>query len=146
MKGSWPLTAAFGCTVAIAPCGADGHMAEAHGVQVIHPWAEASSTERTKGYPTIANDNGHVIVLVGVTTPVAEVVAILQHGAVIDRLEIEPGDIADPETMHLEFIGLDEPLQQGHDFKATFHFAEGAPIEIEFVVGEMTMMPAAMKH
>ncbi len=51
-------------------------------------------------------------------------------------IEIKPGETVEfkPESYHVMFVGLKEPLVQGHRVKATLDFAKAGKVAVEFVV------------
>ena len=125
---------------AIAPMPA-AHTIEIEGVQVIHPWAEASEGESARVFPTIANSGEDEIVIVGAETPVAARAEIIVDGHPVDRVVVPGGDVlslAEPNT-HIRLTGLTDPLRDGGHFSLLLKFADGGTMALEVVVGENTM-------
>jgi len=117
------------------------HMIEKDGVQVIHPWAEASESDSARVFPTIANSGEDEIVIVGAEAQVAARIEFIVDGQPVDRVVVPGGDVlslAEPET-HIRLSGLMDPLRDGGHFSLILKFADGGTMALEVVVGETTL-------
>ena len=117
------------------------HMIEKEGVQVIHPWAEASEGGAARVFPTIANSGEDEIVIIGAETPIAARVEFIVDGQPVDRVVVPGGDVlslAEPNT-HIRLSGLTDPIRDGGHFSLLLKFADGGTMALDVVVGENTI-------
>ena len=128
---------------------------EAHDYQIgsVHierPWARATpkGAEVGGGYMKITNRGTTPDRLVGGSVAVAERMVIhamtmdgniMKMRALDQGLELKPGATVDlaPESLHLMFEGLREPLVQGQRIKGSLTFERAGTIEIEYAVEGM---------
>lgn len=122
------------------------------------PWARASAGMAQAGaaFMTITNQ-GATDRLVSAAAEVSEVVELhthIQDGDVmrmrkIDAIEV-PGETVThlrPGGLHIMFIGLDEPLQEGGTFPLSLTFETAGTVEVTVTVqGVAAMGKGSMGH
>jgi copper(I)-binding protein len=119
---------------------AHAHMIEKGGVQIIHPWAKPAQGGATDAFPTISNEGKSTLTLTKVETPVAQRVELKQGGRTVQK----PGDVVafDGKAFGMTLVGLRQPLVEGANFPATFHFSGShTAIDLRMVVGEKSDLP-----
>jgi periplasmic copper chaperone A len=134
-------------------------------IEIANPWARATPKGAAVGgaYMTITNKGPEADRLIGISSPIANQLAV--HQMVMDKgvmsmrpvqggLEIKPGQTVElkPQSFHLMLMGLKRPLAQGERVKATLEFAKAGTLDLEYVVESMGAQgpsgaaPAGMDH
>ena len=134
-------------------------------IEIANPWARATPKGAAVGgaYMTITNKGPEADRLIGISSPIANQLAV--HQMVMDKgvmsmrpvqggLEIKPGQTVElkPQSFHLMLMGLKRPLAQGERVKATLEFAKAGTLDLEYVVesmgaqGPSRAAPAGMDH
>jgi len=133
------------CATLIAPAAA--HEYNIGSLHIGHPWSRATPKGATigAGYLKITNNGTAPDRLLGGSSEAAKSfelhVMSMENGVMKMRpveggIEIKPGETVEfkPESYHVMFVGLKEPLVQGHRVKATLEFAKAGKVAVEFVV------------
>ena len=133
------------CATLIAPAAA--HEYNVGSLHIGHPWSRATPKGATigAGYLKITNNGTTPDRLLGGSSEAAKSfelhVMSMENGVMKMRpveggIEIKPGETVEfkPESYHVMFVGLKEPLVQGHRVKATLDFAKAGKVAVEFVV------------
>ena len=133
------------CATLIAPAAA--HEYNVGSLHIGHPWSRATPKGATigAGYLKITNNGTTPDRLIGGSSDAAKSfelhVMSMENGVMKMRpveggIEIKPGETVEfkPESYHVMFVGLKEPLVQGHRVKATLDFAKAGKVAVEFVV------------
>jgi len=133
------------CATLIAPAAA--HEYNIGSLHIGHPWSRATPKGATigAGYLKITNNGTTPDRLIGGSSEAAKSfelhVMSMENGVMKMRpveggIEIKPGETVEfkPESYHVMFVGLKEPLVQGHRVKATLDFAKAGKVAVEFVV------------
>jgi periplasmic copper chaperone A len=133
------------CATLIAPAAA--HEYNIGSLHIGHPWSRATPKGATigAGYLKITNNGTTPDRLIGGSSDAAKSfelhVMSMENGVMKMRpveggIEIKPGETVEfkPESYHVMFVGLKEPLVQGHRVKATLDFAKAGKVAVEFVV------------
>ena len=133
------------CATLIAPAAA--HEYNIGSLHIGHPWSRATPKGATigAGYLKITNNGTTPDRLLGGSSDAAKSfelhVMSMENGVMKMRpveggIEIKPGETVEfkPESYHVMFVGLKEPLVQGHRVKATLDFAKAGKVAVEFVV------------
>lgn len=133
------------CATLIAPAAA--HEYNVGSLHIGHPWSRATPKGATigAGYLKITNNGTTPDRLIGGSSDAAKSfelhVMSMENGVMKMRpveggIEIKPGETVEfkPESYHVMFVGLKEPLVQGHRVKATLEFAKAGKVAVEFVV------------
>jgi copper(I)-binding protein len=133
------------CATLIAPAAA--HEYNVGSLHIGHPWSRATPKGATigAGYLKITNNGTTPDRLIGGSSDAAKSfelhVMSMENGVMKMRpveggIEIKPGETVEfkPESYHAMFVGLKEPLVQGHRVKATLEFAKAGKVAVEFVV------------
>jgi periplasmic copper chaperone A len=133
------------CAMLIAP--AVAHEYTVGSLHIGHPWSRATPKGATigAGYLKITNNGTAPDRLLGGSSEAAKSfelhVMSMENGVMKMRpveggIEIKPGETVEfkPESYHAMFVGLKEPLVQGHRVKATLEFAKAGKVAVEFVV------------
>jgi len=133
------------CAMLIAP--AVAHEYTVGSLHIGHPWSRATPKGATigAGYLKITNNGTTPDRLIGGSSDAAKSfelhVMSMENGVMKMRpveggIEIKPGETVEfkPESYHVMFVGLKEPLVQGHRVKATLEFAKAGKVAVEFVV------------
>jgi copper(I)-binding protein len=133
------------CAMLIAP--AVAHEYTVGSLHIGHPWSRATPKGATigAGYLKITNNGTAPDRLLGGSSEAAKSfelhVMSMENGVMKMRpveggIEIKPGETVEfkPESYHVMFVGLKEPLVQGHRVKATLDFAKAGKVAVEFVV------------
>jgi periplasmic copper chaperone A len=129
-------------------------------IKIDHPWSRATPKGATTaaGYVTITNTGNTLDRLLGGTMGNAERAQVHQittdHGVMTMRpvtggLEIKPGEMLElkPDSFHLMFAGLKEPLVNGQSVKGSLTFEKAGSVEVEFAVeGVGAPTTSEMKH
>jgi len=123
------------------------HDYTAGALKIAHPWSRATPKGATigAGYLKITNNGTAPDRLLGGSSEAAKSfelhVMSMENGVMKMRpveggIEIKPGETVEfkPESYHVMFVGLKEPLVQGHRIKATLEFAKAGKVAVEFVV------------
>jgi periplasmic copper chaperone A len=116
-------------------------------LEISHPWSRATpkSADTAAGYLTIKNTGTTPDRLVAATLSDAATAQIHQmtmdNGVMKMRevpngLEIKPGETVElkPQSFHVMFMGLKEPLVKGQMVKGTLTFEKAGTIDVEFAV------------
>ena len=133
------------CAMLIAP--AVAHEYTVGSLHIGHPWSRATPKGAAigAGYLKITNNGTAPDRLLGGSSEAANSfelhVMSMENGVMKMRpveggIEIKPGETVEfkPESYHVMFVGLKEPLVQGHRVKATLEFAKAGKVAVEFVV------------
>ena len=133
------------CATLIAP--AVAHEYTVGSLHIGHPWSRATPKGAAigAGYLKITNNGTTPDRLLGGSSDAAKSfelhVMSMENGVMKMRpveggIEIKPGETVEfkPESYHVMFVGLKEPLVQGHRVKATLDFAKAGKVAVEFVV------------
>jgi copper(I)-binding protein len=133
------------CAMLIAP--AVAHEYNVGSLHIGHPWSRATPKSATigAGYLKITNNGTAPDRLIGGSSEAAKSfelhVMSMENGVMKMRpveggIEIKPGETVEfkPESYHVMFVGLKEPLVQGHRVKATLEFAKAGKVAVEFVI------------
>ena len=133
------------CAMLIAP--AVAHEYTVGSLHIGHPWSRATPKGATigAGYLKITNNGTVPDRLLGGSSEAAKSfelhVMSMENGVMKMRpveggIEIKPGETVEfkPESYHVMFVGLKEPLVQGHRVKATLDFEKAGKVAVEFVV------------
>ena len=133
------------CAMLIAP--AVAHEYTVGSLHIGHPWSRATPKGAAigAGYLKITNNGTAPDRLLGGSSEAAKSfelhVMSMENGVMKMRpveggIEIKPGETVEfkPESYHAMFVGLKEPLVQGHRVKATLEFAKAGKVAVEFVV------------
>ena len=133
------------CATLIAPAAA--HEYNIGSLHIGHPWSRATPKGATigAGYLKITNNGTTPDRLLGGSSDAAKSfelhVMSMENGVMKMRpveggIEIKPGETVEfkPESYHVMFVGLKEPLVQGHRVKATLDFEKAGKVAVEFVV------------
>ena len=133
------------CAMLIAP--AVAHEYTVGSLHIGHPWSRATPKGAAigAGYLKITNNGTAPDRLLGGSSEAAKSfelhVMSMEKGVMKMRpveggIEIKPGETVEfkPESYHVMFVGLKEPLVQGHRVKATLDFAKAGKVAVEFVV------------
>ncbi|HMO85208.1 MAG TPA: copper chaperone PCu(A)C [Lacipirellulaceae bacterium] len=139
----------FRCIVfvfAMSTSFADAQQPPDAGIEVVRPWARASTglAQPAAAYLSIVNKGAQPIVLTGITTPVAHAADIhrtVQTGDVV-RMEREkqivlpPGARVEfaPGGLHIMLMNLEVALVRGRTFPMDLKFADGRSVEISVPV------------
>ena len=127
------------CATLIAPAAA--HEYNIGSLHIGHPWSRATPKGATigAGYLKITNNGTTPDRLIGGSSDAAKSfelhVMSMENGVMKMRpveggIEIKPGETVEfkPESYHVMFVGLKEPLVQGHRVKATLEFAKAGKV------------------
>ena len=133
------------CATLIAPAAA--HEYNIGSLHIGHPWSRATPKGAAigAGYLKITNNGTAPDRLLGGSSEAAKSfelhVMSMENGVMKMRpveggIEIKPGETVEfkPESYHVMFVGLKEPLVQGHRVKATLDFEKAGKVAVEFVV------------
>lgn len=133
------------CAMLIAP--AVAHEYTVGSLHIGHPWSRATPKGAAigAGYLKITNNGTAPDRLLGGSSEAAKSfelhVMSMENGVMKMRpveggIEIKPGETVEfkPESYHAMFVGLKEPLVQGHRVKATLDFEKAGKVAVEFVV------------
>lgn len=133
------------CAMLIAP--AVAHEYTVGSLHIGHPWSRATPKGAVigAGYLKITNNGTAPDRLLGGSSEAAKSfelhVMSMENGVMKMRpveggIEIKPGETVEfkPESYHAMFVGLKEPLVQGHRVKATLDFEKAGKVAVEFVV------------
>jgi periplasmic copper chaperone A len=130
----------------------------AGGLQISNPWVRATPKGATvgAGYLTITNKGAESDRLIGGSAAPAsrfEVhTTVIENGVArmrpVSGLEIKPGETVElsPGGMHVMFVGLKQPLQQGQTVKGTLVFEKAGTVAIEFAVEAVGSPAGGPKH
>jgi copper(I)-binding protein len=129
------------------PIAASADVSQIGPIQIEHPWTRATPAGATVGggYMKITNRGTTPDRLMGASLSAAKRVLIhemkmdgsVMKMRVLDQgVEIKPGATVEfgPQSLHLMFEGLQEPLVQGHRLKGTLVFEKAGAVEVEYVV------------
>jgi len=133
------------CAMLIAP--AVAHEYTVGSLHIGHPWSRATPKGAAigAGYLKITNNGTAPDRLLGGSSEAAKSfelhVMSMENGVMKMRpveggIQIKPGETVEfkPESYHVMFVGLKEPLVQGHRVKATLDFEKAGKVAVEFVV------------
>jgi copper(I)-binding protein len=115
------------------------------GIQALHAWSRpATAGANGVGYLTLAN-HGKADALTGVETGMARKVELhvtSMAGGMVkmsteDRVPVPAGGQVSfaPGGRHLMLVGLKRALHPGDRIPAVLHFASGAEVHVDFLVG-----------
>ena len=116
-------------------------------IEVIRPWSRATPKGATTGagYVTLRNTGTTPDRLIGGSTEVGKRVEIhtmeMAQGVMRMRqltggLEIKPGETVElkPGSLHLMFVDLTRPLQNGEHIKGTLVFERAGKVDVDYTV------------
>jgi copper(I)-binding protein len=125
-----------------------------HGLTIARPWARASAgpARNAVGYMTIGNAGAVDDRLVAVSAGISERAGLHTHimdGEVmrmrpVDAIDVPAGSTVrlEPGGLHIMFVGLARPLEEGERFAATLSFERSGAVVVEFaVMGVGAMSP-----
>ncbi|WP_299444238.1 copper chaperone PCu(A)C [uncultured Rhodospira sp.] len=124
---------------------------------IADPWARASAGMARAGaaFMTITN-TGDSDRLVSATANVSDVVELHTHikdGDVMRMRKVEAIDVPAGETtmlqpggLHVMFIGLHDPLQEGETFPVTLTFEQAGDVDVDVIVKSVGAMGGGMGH
>ena len=144
-----PLVAACGLTIAyMNPALADDDMTMAGTLEITHAWARAMLPNQPAGggYLDISNTGSEPDRLIGARSPAAGKVEVHTMEVVNDvmvmrpvegGLEIPPDATVklEPGGLHLMFMAVSDPFDEGETVPVTLEFEHAGPIDIELPVG-----------
>jgi len=157
MAAIWRF-ALVGAAVVFFSSMAAAEIYSAGGLQIGNPWARATPKGATvgAGYLTITNKGTQPDRLIGGSAAPAtrfEVhTTVTENGVArmrpVTGLEIKPGETVElaPGGMHVMFMGLKQPLQQGQTVKGTLVFEKAGTVAIEFTVQGIGAPAGGHKH
>jgi periplasmic copper chaperone A len=116
-------------------------------LEIKNPWIPATpkGAPVAGGYLTIVNGGTAPDRLIGGSSSLASRFeihrmtmdqGIMRMRPVTGGLEIKPGETVElkPGSLHLMFVGLKQPAEQGRTVKGTLVFEKAGPVEIEYAV------------
>ena len=128
-------------------------------VQVINPWTRATpkGAEVAGAYMVIRNRGTEPERLLGGSSEIASRVevhkmemggGVAQMRPVEEGLEIKPGESVElkPGSLHIMFVGLKRPLEQGQKIKGTLEFQKSGKVDVEFEVAPLGASAAPEAH
>ena len=128
-------------------------------VQVINPWTRATpkGAEVAGAYMVIRNRGTQPERLLGGSSEIASRVevhkmemggGVAQMRPVEGGLEIKPGESVElkPGSLHIMFVGLKRPLEQGQKIKGTLEFQKSGKVDVEFEVAPLGASAAPEGH
>ena len=129
-------------------------------ITVEHPWSRATpgGAQVATGYLTIENDGSEPDRLVSATAEIAGQTGIHQMSMVdgvmkmrelTEGLPVPVGGsvVLEPNSYHLMFTGLKEPLKEGDEFSGTLTFEKAGTLDVTFEVeGIGAASPAPDEH
>lgn len=134
---------------------AHGHDFKVGQMSIDHPWTRATpkGAKVAGGYMTIVNMGDAADRLIGGSIEVAgrfEIHRMSMEGGVMRMrqieggLEIKPNASVElkPGSIHLMFVDLKRPLEEGQRLKGALMFEKAGKVEIEFVVEAIGAGPA----
>lgn len=125
---------------------------------IAEPWARASAGRARAGaaFMTIANAGTEADRLVAAAAAVSEVVELHTHvkdGDVMRMRQVEAIDVPAGETtalqpggLHVMFIGLHDPLEEGETFPVTLTFEHAGDVTVTVTVKGVGAMGGGMGH
>ena len=127
------------CIVAIATILSIGrgfaHEFKKGSITVEHPWSRATpgGAQVATGYLTIENDGAETDWLVSAT---AEIAGHTEMRELTEGLPVPAGGSValEPNSYHLMFTDLKEPLKEGDEFSGTLTFEKAGTIDVTFEV------------
>lgn len=127
-------------------------LALAHGyklgnLEIKHPWAKATVTGQpvAGGFMKITNNGTEPDRLLKITSGVSDMIqvhemkvedGVMKMGEIPGGLEIAPGATVElkPGALHVMFMGIKAPFEEGETVKATLTFEKAGTIDVEFKV------------
>jgi periplasmic copper chaperone A len=119
-------------------------------LEIDHPWSRATpnGAKAAVGYVVIKNTGSAPDRLVGASLTGAgegQVHSMTMNGGVMTMrpvargLEIKPGETVElkPQSFHLMFLDLKQPLAKGQPVKGTLNFEKAGSVDVEFAVESM---------
>lgn len=116
-------------------------------IHITQPWARATPKGATSGagYMTIVNDGAMADRLTCVSSDAAaqcQIHTMSMEGGVMKMrpveggLEVKPGEtvMLKPSGLHIMFLGLKHPLEQGKAVEATLKLEKAGTIEVEYPI------------
>ena len=152
------LTAAWALAAAqFAAAGAEAADYDVGSIHIAQPWARATPKGASSGagYMTVTNNGTTPDRLSCVSTDAAakcQIHTMTMEGGVMkmrpveDGLEIKPGEtvMLKPSSLHVMFVDLKHPLEQGKMVEATFKFEKAGTVDVEFPIAAIgAAMPGA---
>lgn len=140
----------YAAIVAVFPILTTAHEYHAGSLFIVHPWARATpkGIDVGGGYMKITNQGKTSDRLIGGSLSVARRVVvhkmtmdngIMKMRPMLHGLEIKPGATVElnPETFHLMFEGLQNPLIERERVKGTLVFEKAGTVNVDFAVESM---------
>lgn len=140
------------------PFAATAHTFKSGDITVTHPWTKVTpgGAKVGAGYLKITNRGKQADALIGGTFPGAKDVEIhemkmdgniMKMRRLSDGLTVPPGATVElkPGGNHLMFMGLDKPIVEGADIKATLTFKKAGAIAVEYRVEPMGALKSSDK-
>ncbi len=142
------LTAALALAVAqVAAAGAEAADYDVGSIHIAQPWARATPKGASSGagYMTVANNGTTPDRLSCVSSDAAakcQIHTMTMEGGVMKMrpveggLEIKPGETVTlkPAGLHVMFVDLKHPLEQGKTVEATLKFEKAGTVDVEYPI------------
>jgi len=152
-----PLAAAAALLAAAAPALADVHVTPLGPLRIERPWTRAAGQGgQGAGYMVIRNTAAQPDRLVAASSPAAPRVELHTHirdGEVMRMREVPHIDIPanghaslQPGGLHLMFIGLSRPLNQGESVPVTLRFERAGEVTVNLRVEAAGAPAPAHRH
>jgi copper(I)-binding protein len=142
---------ASGLTLAALLGSADAHEIKAGDLVIDHPWARQSpkGAQVAAGYMTIINNGKQDDRLIKATAEIsatAQIHDMKMEGDVMKMTEMAEGIVIPaggsvvlkPKSLHIMFLGLKTPVEEGQVFAGTLTFEKAGTVDIEYEVSGMT--------
>jgi copper(I)-binding protein len=117
-----------------------GHVAEAHGLHLLHPWTRATNGDTALVFVEIANEGRAAVTLTGASSPAAAdgMLAGFRLGEgegsyeAVGTVPLRPGASLElaPEQLVIRLDGLTQPLQKGGHLDVVLDTSAG-PVAFE---------------
>lgn len=111
------------------------HVAEAHGIRLLHGWTNATGDAETLIYVEITNQSDAEVTLTGAASEIADSAELIglavRDGALrfdtLPGVPVAPGrELAlSPDGLAIRLSGLEEPLEEGDTVEVTLNFDVG---------------------
>ena len=120
------------------------HVAEAHGIRLLHAWTQATSGDTALVFVEVENRSGDAVSIIGGEADIAASVALvgfrMQDGegsyVTLPAVPVKPGGemVLAPNGLALRLEDLDRPLAEGEEFEMEILFDVGhveAHVQVE---------------
>ncbi len=140
------LTAALAVTLAVALAASAGaHTQSAGSLRVTHPWVTPAETGASAtAHPTLTNQGGTELAIVGASSPVAQRTSLILDGQDVSELGVPAGATLGADRVAIRLQDLTTDLPEGKGAPLTLSLAGGASVELTLAIGESTMEPEQM--